>query len=244
MKRPRGIAIPGLAMAASELPTIEGLIRLENPEIGSGVQLDSRYTLEDLAALHLGSILGAGLDDDPVLCGMSMGALILSVLATDLRPKLPARCRFRFIAPSPNSASNPAVSEGRLEEWSAVHSGDIPSFTRVLEPFFSKGFRREHPERFERYVRYRAFGENNQSLKAFRRQTIALRDFEAEKYYSRVDSSEAEFIRGAEDIIFGLSHREELSRLAPAVRWHEIPVAGHMLNFEHPEVFGVQPEPQ
>ena len=237
MQHSRGAAIPGLAMAASELPTIEGLIRLENPEIGSGEVLAAAYTLEDLAERHLARLRDITFAEPPTLIGISMGAMIVSVLATDLRSELPAKCRFRFIAPSANSADAPAASDELLEKWRHVRDGDVESFGHVLEPFFSDSFRTEHPDRFERYVHYRAFGENNQSMKAFRRQTAALRAFRGEKYYPRLDPAECEFIRGADDIVFGVAHMQSVAKLAPAVKWTQIRGAGHFLNFEHPEVF-------
>lgn len=51
-----GVVIPGLAMNASEIPVIEGLIALQNPEEGNGVKLDNSYTLFDVAEIHLKTI--------------------------------------------------------------------------------------------------------------------------------------------------------------------------------------------
>lgn len=238
MKRARGIALPGLAMAAAELPTIEGLLRLENPEIGTGEILESTYTLEDVAAIHLKKILASDLEESPQLIGISMGAMVLAVLATDLRSQLPPKTSFRFLSPSANTGLSPAAPDEMLEQWKSVRPGNVEDYTRVLTPFFSERFRAEHPDRFERYVRYRANGENNQSMKAFRRQTAALRAFRGDKYFRRLDPDEAQFIRGAADNVFHAEHAEELHRLAPEVRFDELPDVGHMMNFERPDLFG------
>ncbi|MGZ3782741.1 MAG: hypothetical protein ACXVCY_19010 [Pseudobdellovibrionaceae bacterium] len=81
-----GVAIPGLAMHNSEIPDIPGLLALQNPEVGDGVTLDSKYSLYDVAEIHLKEI-NAILSNRSAskekfwIIGMSMGGMVNSILA-------------------------------------------------------------------------------------------------------------------------------------------------------------------
>ncbi|MFN8391641.1 MAG: alpha/beta fold hydrolase [Bdellovibrionota bacterium] len=233
-----GFAIPGLAMAASELPPVEGLFPLENPEIGDGVVIGSTYTLEDIADMHLQTIRRSARNAESLtLIGISMGAMIVAILATERREKLPSKLEVRLLSAAANTYENPAVPDAFIEEWRSVHPGDEQSFERALRRFFSPQFREQHPERFSDYVRYRSSGRNRQSEKALRRQTAALRAFHGASYYPRLDPDEANFHAGAEDDIFGASYQDELRRMVPGARFEIIREAGHMLHMEQPNLY-------
>ncbi len=233
--KPWGVAIPGLAMAAAELPDLPGLIRLENPEIGDGPALSAVYTLEDVAAMHLKTIRENFLETDRLtVVGFSMGAMIAAVLASEHRTELPKQTAFRFLAASANSVEHPAAPDSMLEAWRSAVIGEPETFRPLLEPFFSAEFRSREPEKFAAFVRYRAAGENRQTAKAFRCQTAALRAFRGAKHFGVVDPSEAVFIAGADDRIFGPAHAAELKKLLPQAEHREIASAGHMLNLEQP----------
>src|SRR5690348_13039189 len=115
----QGACIPGLSMAAKEFPSIPGAVTLENPEVGGGVWLDRDYSLEEVAEMHVASIACMVSSQDPTLCGYSMGGMILAIMATVFRSKLPARARFVFLMTSANleepataPAVRPAVKNG------------------------------------------------------------------------------------------------------------------------------------
>src|SRR5262245_16244331 len=118
----RAFAIPGLGMAARELPETIGVLRGDNPEIGEGPDLDATrpYTLQDVAEEHARRIetLASSsmlVRDEPFwVIGMSMGGMIAALLATTLRARLPRRTRFAFLVTSANTPTLPAVPDALL----------------------------------------------------------------------------------------------------------------------------------
>lgn len=236
-----GVAIPGLAMRAEELPDIPGLLRLENPEIGNGVRLTSSYTLEDVAELHLKSINELSLSDSKLsVIGFSLGAAVAQILASRFRSLLPAQTTFRFLAPTLNTESAPAAPDELIVRWKDAEPGNVDVYRRLLVDFFSTRFQEIRGSEFETYVKYRALGENLQSDRAFRRQTAALRSFRGSDYICAIDPQESLFMRGAEDKVFPPQHMNEIIQLLPQARVREIEGAGHMLHLEAPWVFAAE----
>jgi pimeloyl-ACP methyl ester carboxylesterase len=233
-----GVAIPGLAMAASELPVIDGLICLDNPDTGSGARLSSAYTLEDVAELHLKAINCIRfVTSQPTIIGMSMGGMIAIVLASKLRRHLPPTCRFRLLVTSANSQDLPAVPDALLADWRTVRPGVVDDFGRILEPFFSPQFISAHPATVADYFRYRAAGRNGQSPRDFMRQLAALRSFDGAQHLRNADPAELEFIGGGADRILGPAHNLRLRDLVAAAVHHELSDLGHMANYEKPTLF-------
>ena len=231
------VVIPGLSMHRQEIPPAAGTLVLQNPGVDDAPDLADGYRLEEVAALHGKALKAHALADDVLVIGMSMGGAILSVLATQHRDALPSKARFRFLVTTANTPAVPAASDATLREWSRGRFGEIDTFREILAPFFSEKFRREHPDRAEAYYRYRAFGENRQSAKAFYRQVTAIRAFDGSPYFGALDPANAEIVCGAEDYVLGPPHHRELHRLAPAVPFHVVPDLGHMANLEAPRFF-------
>lgn len=230
--------IPGLAMAASELPWFEGVVRLENPEIGAGERLGRAYTLEEVAEGHLRTILAqAKPSDELTLIGMSMGGMIASILASEFRSWLPRATRFSFLVTSPNLPELPAIRTELFREWVAVRPGSTEDFRKILTPFFSDGFLKAAPDQVDAYATYRATGGNKQSASAYFRQSAALSVFEGGLYFPKVDPKEALFIGGGNDRILGPAHNAILRELNPEAAHQEIVDLGHMINYEMPEIF-------
>jgi pimeloyl-ACP methyl ester carboxylesterase len=238
-----GVAIPGLSMNSSELVLKSGIHKLQNPEVGQAIKINKdAYTLEDVALEHLKEIQQLGLENSEqpfVFYGMSMGGMVLSILASEHREKLPANSRFVFLVTSANAFVSPALAEEVLKIWFQAVPGNIESFRAVLEPFFSKKFLQEQRSKVEAYIRYRALGENLQSPKNFVRQLMALKNFNGSKYFAKVNPSEATIISGSDDYILGPDHHRELIRLMPGAKEVLLPSVGHMINLEMPEAFGL-----
>ncbi len=136
-----GLAIPGLAMKADELPFIDGLLRLENPEIGSGPDWSGReYSLIDVASFHAKNIAKLNLSK-VVVIGMSMGGMIASIIASNFRQLLPKNSTFRLLVTSANLPDCPAITAQMLQEWSTARRGDFESYKKVLSPFFPMSLR-------------------------------------------------------------------------------------------------------
>ncbi len=233
----RGFFVPGLAMAASELPSVEGVIALENPEVGKGIALGREYTLEEVAEQHVCTIeREAPRADALTLAGMSMGGMIVAIMATRFRARLPARCAFRFFVTTPNTPENPAIPDALIAEWATARRGVVLDFERVLGPFFSPAFVRSNPTAAQAYFAYRANGGNRQSGSSFFRQMNALRGCPAYRYFSQLDPREAKFVGGADDRILGPSHNRELLSLCPGAEHTEIESLGHMVNIERSDL--------
>jgi pimeloyl-ACP methyl ester carboxylesterase len=233
----RAAYVPGLAMASKELPSRPGVLGLENPEVGRGIRFDRDYTLEEVAELHVATLTAAGPSDDLVVLGYSMGGMILAVIASIFRSKLPPRTRFVFLMTASNtldfggcetlqaSARAHASAGGSEEEWAVA-----------LEPYFSPEWMAAHPERFTAYVRYRAFGLNGQSRESLFRQLFAMKRCPAHQYFQKLDSEEATFVGSKADRIFGPREIELLKRLCPDAHHVVLSRVGHMVHHERPEL--------
>jgi pimeloyl-ACP methyl ester carboxylesterase len=233
----RGICIPGLAMTARDLPLPEGVVALDNPEIGQGPSFGRSYALEEVAELHaraVGQMVAR--DERLVVCGMSMGGMIVAAMATEFRAHLPRKCQFHFLVTTPNRPENPSIPDELVASWTTVRRGNVGDFERILSPFFSPQFRTRHPEVAQVYYAYRARGGNGQSPSAFYRQMNAVRTFPAYAYFARLDPATAHFVGGAEDAILGPSHNRDLRDLCPDAQHTEVKCLGHMINIERPDI--------
>jgi len=240
-----GVVIPGLAMHRSEMPTVPGLIALQNPEVDDAVVLSEQYSLYDVAKHHLSTILdlsriGTLPPDGFTIIGMSMGGMINSILASKLRRELPPSVRFLFLVTTPNLKTNPAIPDALLASWLKAKPGSVEDFAKILGPFFSPGFLSAKPEITTAYFRYRANGENGQSPRAFFRQMTALRSFDGSETFPFITPEECLFVGGAEDKILGPSHNLDLKRLIPVAKHVEVEDLGHMINLEMPEYFSLR----
>lgn len=232
-----GVAIPGLAMAASEMPTINGLLRLDNPEIGSGPSWPGdSYSLADIAKLHAQRIAALNLVELTII-GMSMGGMIASILASEFRGAMPAKSNFRILVSSPSLPTNPAITKSMLAGWLQAKPGNVGDFQKILSPFFAPAFRKAHPKVAESYYRYRAFGENAQKPQALFRQIDAISTFDGHIYWPKIDPKELTTIGGAEDKVLGPSHSADLKSLSPGAQHIQIADLGHMANLEMPALF-------
>jgi pimeloyl-ACP methyl ester carboxylesterase len=231
----RGFFIPGLTMAASEVIVPAGACVLENPEVGAGITLGREYDLREVAALHAETIARRG-GDDLVVAGISMGGMLLSIIATEHRSQLPARCRFVFFATTPNLPEHPALPPGVVESWRRARPGDPASFAPVLEPFFGRAFLRANPDRFRAFCEARAHGHNRQSPAAFYRQTGALARCPAHAYFARLDGAECGFVGGGDDRVLGPAHNAALRTLVLGASHEELPTLGHMVHMERPDL--------
>lgn len=236
-----GIALPGLAMSKEELPSIDGLARLENAEVGDAPAFpaDQDYTLEDLAERHLASILALPRDrSQPFhVVGISMGAMLAMILGTKFRAALPADTRFTLIATSPNLAANPAILDEHIALFLGSRRGDAASFEKNLGLLFSPTYRREAPAAVTAFFTYRAAGGNRQSGRAFFRQLEAIKRFAGDQYLPRLAPDATTVICGEEDLVFGAAHRADLLRLLPGALHVLVPGLGHMASHEKPHLF-------
>ncbi len=226
-------------MASSELPELQGFLRLENPEIADAPKLEGDYSLWDVARFHLKTIQTLGINRDTpfTIMGMSMGGMIASVLASELRAELPVRTQFRFLVTSGNLPELPAVPPALLKTWFEVKPGSVEGFTRIMAPFFSKGYRERNAQEAAAYYEYRAMGKNRQSPKAFVRQLNAVLAFDGRKTFAEVNPKECRFVGGAEDYIFGPEHDAALRGLCPDASHATLAGLGHMIQLEQPALF-------
>jgi pimeloyl-ACP methyl ester carboxylesterase len=233
----RSVCIPGLTMQASELPPLAGVTVLENPEVGSGITMSGSYSLEDVAELHARRIAELAGSGPLTVCGISMGGLVLSIVATEYRRLLPARTRFQFVVTSPNLPANPTIGDALMASWTEARPGDVESFARILSPFFATAFLRAQPAECQRYFEYRAHARNGQSPRAFMRQVAAVRRCEAHRYFARLDPRESSFVGGGDDRVLGPSHNRDLAALCPDAAHLEIAELGHMIHLERPDLY-------
>lgn len=237
-----GYAIPGLGMNASELPEHAGLFRANNPGVGGAPAPNRPYTLEEMALQHALAIeylseAGRIAKDRPFrISGMSMGGMILSILATKYRNRLPARCEFVFLVTSPNLPTAPAIPDALYTRWTTTRPGD-PSFYDVLAELLSPDFRTDHGDLVDAYVDYRRRAGTRQHPREFVRQLNAIRGFEGARYFLAVHPTEALFVGGAVDAVFGPKQNALLKMLNPRATHHEVPSLGHLVNMERGDLF-------
>ncbi|TWW11135.1 alpha/beta hydrolase fold protein [Planctomyces bekefii] len=239
----RGVLIPGLSMAASELEQFSDFLALENPEVGTGQMLPvDAYSLLDLAKIHAEKIAAAFdgsrfEESQPLLVvGISMGGMIASHLATDLRQHLPKHCRFAFLVTSANIREHPAIPERLLTEWSRMKGEQLDAVRPAFAPLFSPDFLKDHPERFDAYCEYRIRRGNRQTAKSFYRQVQAIQRFDGAKTFAALRPNESLFISGSDDQLFGPPHAKILGQLAPAAEHRIVAGLGHMIHLERPDL--------
>lgn len=233
-----GAAIPGITMKASDLPPIPGLLRLDNPERGEGHVFGRFYSMEEAAERHAERLesLKDQLETPFTLMGMSMGGMLVSILATRFRHKLPARCQFRFIVTSPNAGDLPALPFLTMLKWSKMLRRTPQSFREVVTPFFGAPFREKNKDFLEKYYETLAHT-RDQELWPLIRQIHALRTFRGMKYFSQINPEEAVFIGGDADEVLGPRHTKKLKELLPKAVHHELKGIGHMIHLEARHVF-------
>ena len=238
-----GVAIPGLCMNAAELPRLSGLLCVNNPEVGDGDKMDRFYTLEDCAKKHLLTIQtlikNDQLETHFTLMGMSMGGMILSILATKFRDQLPLNTQFRFFVTSPNVKELNPNSTAQLFKWIRGLPRSEKNLSPIVEQVFSHSYLKNHPDAISNYARYLSSGGNKQSLWQLIRQINAVRRFKGDPYFSKLDPKSSTFIGGKEDRLFGPKHNIALRNLIPSAIHIEVSDLGHMIHIEAPHFFGV-----
>lgn len=232
----RGVMIAGLGMSARELPAIDGFQRLMNPGVGGVADFNHDYSVMDVASFHAKQIESIEKHDPFVAIGMSMGGMVLSVLATKYRHLFPEETKFLYLVTSANSGSLPAVPDALMKDWFTAKPGNVRDFERIMSPFFSRTFLAKNPARAAEYFSYRALGHSGQTPKSFVKQLNALRGFLGEDYFSKVQAHESIFIGGADDRILGPAHNRILKNLAQDATHHEVADLGHMINIERPDL--------
>lgn len=236
-----GVAIPGLAMNASEIPSVDGLVALQNPGVGEARALPKGYSLADVADLHFQAIrthLNSGrIRDGFTVVGMSMGGMIALELAAKYHAMLPAGTQYRILVSSPNDSDCPAIPSALLDSWVRVKPDDRVGLREILEPFFSKTFLAGRPDLVEAYIEYRAAGRNGQSPRDFFGQVAAIQTYSAEKMVGHVPEEAVVFISGGDDRILDAPHADGFLRLFPKAKHIRFKDLGHMVNLERPELF-------
>lgn len=233
-----GAAIPGISMQAKELPDIPGLLKLDNPGLGEGVKFGRFYSIEEAALCHLQTLkkLSDSLETPFTLIGMSMGGMILSVLASRYREQLPRDCRFRFLVTSPNLRELPALPWSYIGRWARALPITPKSIERLVAPYFGESYRKGNETFLQEYYRQLAY-ERTQSIPSLVCQIHALRRFRGLEYFSKINPTECVFVGGRADVVLGPSHSQQLRELVPAATHHELPGIGHMIHLEAPHVF-------
>ncbi len=212
---------------------------LQNPgfSFDNPVHFSQEYSLEAVASYHLIEIVKMYDRSKPLtLVGMSLGGMILSIIASQFRQHLPEETNFIFYMTSANSKKLPLLSEQTLESWSTARSGNEADFANILRPFFSSKFLKENEAQFNQYVRYRAYGQNKQTAKAYFFQLGALLKFDGDNYFSSMEQDRSTFVYGSEDFIVDKEQRSHLMSLSPKANHTVIPELGHMINIERPDL--------
>lgn len=233
-----GVLIAGLAMSASELRMPIGFVGLENPEVRGTESIGETYQIEEIAKFHIERLKRLELDPNKplYLVGMSMGGMILSVMASIYRDSLPKNTKFLFLVTSPNLPSNPAIPQSLLEQWLEARPNEPATFEPILRPMFSTQFNREQNDRVIEYIRYRSYGENGLNSSGLFKQIKAIQSFDGQRYFSQIDQQNSTFIGGGDDKILGPSHTTNLKALAPEARFIDLSNVGHMINIERPDM--------
>lgn len=225
-------------MQARHLPDIPGLLRLDNPELGEGHSFGRFYSMEEAAECHVRKLksLKDQLETPFTLMGMSMGGMLLSILATKFRSELPTQCQFRFLVTSPNERDLPSLPWSRILRWARALPRTPSSMEKLVSGFFGEEYRKTNAEFMKGYYRDTAY-HHEQSFQSLVRQIHALRRFKGAHYFPQVNPKEAIFIGGGADTILGPLHNKKLKALVPEAIHHELPKIGHMIHLEASYVF-------
>ena len=237
--------IPGLGMNVHEVSLPNSSFGLQNPGFGDSAPaiFDHDYRLEDVAEFHLSVILSKLDESKPLtLSGMSLGGMVLSILASKFRHHLPKDTHFVFYVTSANSKTCPLLDKETLKSWAATRPGNVADFTGILRPFFSPEYLNQNAEVFSNYVEYRAIGKNQQSPKAYMLQLGALLKFDGDAYFPAVDASSAIFIYGEKDSLVNDAQVNQLRSLIPSATHRVISGMGHMITMERPDVIRMKGE--
>lgn len=230
--------IPGFTMHKKEFPELHDVMCLQNPEVGTIEVWKQSYSLKDVAEYHLETILKLLTPNKPLkILGMSMGGMILSILGSIYRDKLPKETQFIFLVTSMNSDNMPAITDIQWQEWMNVGFGDVSSFEKALTPFFSPDFVKNNPEAALDYFQYKAFGKNEQTPQSIFKQGVAVMQFNGEKYFTKLKDEECIFYHGEDDLIFDQNHQKHLKANLPEAIHKVIPNCGHMVTIERPDFF-------
>lgn len=236
-----GVAIPGVSMAAFEMPSIAGLHVLENPEVGDGPRWGHKYKLSEVAEHHCQAIEALKDLSSPLhLIGMSMGGMIAALLATEFHHRLPPDCRFWLFVTSANTPELPTVPNGSVDEWKKAGLADREVFERLTRRFFSETFRKTYPAKYKAFVESRLRMENKQSAAEFFRQLSAVQSFDGHNVFPKMDPTRTTIVTGLEDEALGPPHTKAIRKLLRKATYVDVPGLGHMVNLERPELFDVR----
>ena len=96
--------------------------------------------MEDIAEIHAKEIAKLPKSNSFIVVGMSMGGMILSVLASKYRSIFPKNTKFLFLVTSANTNDKPAVPDSLMNEWFECKPGNLEDFEKIMRPFFSDSF--------------------------------------------------------------------------------------------------------
>ncbi len=227
--------IPGLGMNISEVDLGDSILGIQNPGFGDYCPplFHESYTLEDVADAHLETILENYDSSSPlILNGMSLGGMIVAIIAAKHAERLPKRIFLNFFVTGANSPTLPLFSSAEIESWNKVK--DIESFEKILEPFCSMNFINRNTEAFKDYVKYRSRKGNGQRSKDYHLQVEALLKFNGDQYFPNIWPHNCTFIFGGKDRIINHTQIEYLKQLLPNARFQVLSHIGHMINLEEP----------
>ena len=228
--------IPGLGMNVSEVDLGDLILGIQNPGFGEYCPKDftQSYSLENVALTHLNTILEHYNSASPlILNGMSLGGMIVAIIATKHADRLPKNTKLNFFVTCANSPTLPLFTSSEIESWSKVK--DIDSFGKILEPFFSGEFLKRDSSKFKNYVQYRSRRENGQRSKDYHFQVEALLKFNGDLYFPKLRPENCTFVFGSEDKIINHKQVQYLKTLLPNAKFTILPNIGHMINLEEPE---------
>jgi pimeloyl-ACP methyl ester carboxylesterase len=211
-----------------------GVWSLDNRGTGRSAPGTESFSIDLLAADA--ALVAEALGGPVHVVGYSMGGYIAQILAAT-RPDLVAS--LVLMSTSGGGAQAVPVPEATRRAWLSAAGLAPEDYARATMPLsFRDGWTAEHAAEYEAVIGARL--RHPTSPQVWREQYEACERFLANGYDVGGLTAPALVLHGSADRVVPVQNGRALAAAIPAVRYREIPAAGHLLHIEEPELVAAE----